>query len=305
MLFDKTMFASQEDAIDFVCSILGSSTEYSIIGQDVSGNIILWNEGARRIYGYEPEEVVGKMNSSILHAPASIEAKLPEQIMADAAANGRWQGEIARRRKNGELFTARVVITRRLDPDGNLLGFLLISKDISEEIRLTQYARSLIEASPDPLVTISAEGKIMDVNEASIKATGVPREKLIGTDFSDYFTEPDKAREGYQQVFAKGWVTDYPLTIRHPNGCLTEVLYNGSVYKDASGRVLGVVAVARDVTAQRRAEAELANQRSEQERIAELERFQRLTVGRELKMIELKKEIEELKRQLQAGKEAV
>jgi len=68
----------------------------------------------------------------------------------------------------------------------------------------SQYARSLIEASLDPLVTISPEEKITDVNEGSIKVTGVAREKLIGTDFSDYFTEPEKAREGYQQVFAKG-----------------------------------------------------------------------------------------------------
>ena len=84
------------------------------------------------------------------------------------------------------------------------------------------YARSLIEASLDPLVTISPEGKITDVNEATVKVTGVSRESLIGTDFSDYFTEPDKAREGYMRVFAKEFVTDYPLTIRHSDGRLTE-----------------------------------------------------------------------------------
>ncbi|MBI4377368.1 MAG: PAS domain-containing protein, partial [Elusimicrobia bacterium] len=87
-----------------------------------------------------------------------------------------------------------------------------------------QYARSLIEASLDPLVTISPEGKITDVNEATIKVTGIPRERLIGTDFSDYFTEPAKAREGYREVFSKGSVTDYPLTIRHKAGRLTDVL---------------------------------------------------------------------------------
>lgn len=60
----------------------------------------------------------------------------------------------------------------------------------------------------DPLVTISAEGKITDVNDASVQATGVPREQLIGTDFSDYFTEPDKAREGYRKVFSESLVRD-------------------------------------------------------------------------------------------------
>src|SRR5579872_5897460 len=115
----------------------------------------------------------------------------------------------------------------------------------------SQYARSLIEASLDPLVTISIEGKITDMNEATANITGLTRKKLTGTDFFDYFTEPQKAREVYQEVFAKGSVADSPLTLRHKNGKLTDVLFNGSVYKDDIGNVLGVVIVARDVTAQK------------------------------------------------------
>ncbi len=125
------------------------------------------------------------------------------------------------------------------------------------ELRIASYARSLIEASLDPLVTISADGKITDVNEASIKVTGIKRENLIGTDFSNYFTEPEKAQEGYRQVFEKGFVSDYPLTIKHKNGKLTDVLYNASVYKDDKGQVIGVFAAARDVTDQKRFEKEL------------------------------------------------
>jgi PAS domain S-box-containing protein len=125
------------------------------------------------------------------------------------------------------------------------------------------YNRSLIEASLDPLVTIGSEGKITDVNEGSIKVTGMSREKLIGTDFSDYFTEPERAREGYQQVFAKGFVTDYPLTIRHKDGRLTDVLYNAAVYKDARGNVLGVFAAARDITGRKQAEEQIKQQSRE------------------------------------------
>ncbi len=120
------------------------------------------------------------------------------------------------------------------------------------------YARSLIEASLDPLVTISPEGKVTDVNNATVEVTGIPREKLIGTDFSDYFTEPGKAREGYQLVFSKGTVKDYPLTIRRKDGNLTDVLYNATVYRDSSGKVAGVFAAARDITAQKKTEEELA-----------------------------------------------
>ena len=418
--FDTTILSNADEALEFIGNILESSTEYSIVAKDLEGTILLWNEGARRIYGYEPEEVIGKANSSILHVPEDVAAGYHTSSLEAALRDGKWEGTIKRMRKDGRRFTARVVITPRKDSVGVPIGFLLISKDISREILLTEeleatqfyarslieasldplvtispegkitdvndasvqatglpreqligtdfsdyftepdnaragyqqvfekgtvsdypltirhvhgkltdvfynasvykdargnvlgvfaaardvtaqkqvseYARSLIEASLDPLVTISPEGKITDVNEGSIKVTGVSREKLIGTDFSDYFTEPEKAREGYQQVFSQGFVTDYPLTIRHRDGRLTHVLYNASVYKDARGNVLGVFAAARDVTAQREAEAQIAEQRArELERLAELERFQKLTTGRELKMIELKKEIVELR----------
>lgn len=116
------------------------------------------------------------------------------------------------------------------------------------------YARSLIEASLDPLVTISTEGKITDMNEATIRITDKTREELIGTNFFEYFTEPAKAREVYEAVFDKGFVADYPLTIRDHK--LTDVLFNGSVYKNEQGRVLGAVVVARDITEQKRIEKE-------------------------------------------------
>ena len=252
-LFDTSILSGPQETVHFISSILESSTEYSIIGKDREGTILLWNEGARRLYGYEPEEVVGKANSSILHVPEDVRAGKPQQIMEAALRDGKWEGTIDRLRKNGDRFTARVVLTPRRDTTGKLDGFLLISKDISDEIQMSQYARSLIEASLDPLVTISPDGKITDVNEATVKVTGVARDKLIGADFSNYFTEPEQAREGYQQVFAKGMVTDYPLTIRHVGGSLADVLYNASVYKDARGNVLGVFAAARDVTAQKQA----------------------------------------------------
>src|SRR5258706_637334 len=303
-LFDGAIMGTTEQTLDFIGNILESSTEYSIIGKDLNGKILLWNEGARRLYGYEPEEVVGKENSSILSVPEDVAAGKHEEIMAAALSDGKWEGTLFRQRKNGTRFTARVVITPRRDGAGKAIGFLLISKDMSAEIHLTEelkatqfYARNLIEASLDPLVTISPEGKITDVNAASVQVTGLEREQLIGTDFSDYFTEPGKAREGYQRVFAEGFVTDYPLTIRHKGSRLTDVLYNASVYKNDRGEVLGVFAAARDVSAQKKAEAEVAEQRSKElERLAELESFQKLTVGRELKMIELKKEIADLRR---------
>jgi len=149
---------------------------------------------------------------------------------------------------------------------GSCRGVVVSHKNITErkkaeEVALaaSQYARSLIEASLDPLVTISAEGKITDVNTATEQVTGAGRDNLIGSDFADYFTDPGKAREGYQRVFSQGFVTDYPLAIRHVSGKVTDVLYNASVYRDGNGNVLGVFAAARDITERKVMEDELKN----------------------------------------------
>ncbi len=104
-------------------------------------------------------------------------------------------------------------------------------RDSEENLRNAyHYTRSLIEASLDPLVTINAEGKITDVNLATEMATGFPRNTLIGTDFSDYFTEPEKARIGFQKTFENGSVIDYPLSIRHTSNKIIDVIYNAFIF---------------------------------------------------------------------------
>jgi PAS domain S-box-containing protein len=127
-----------------------------------------------------------------------------------------------------------------------------------EELRnLNVYNRSLIEASLDPLVTIDHEGKIADVNQATELVTGYSRAELIGTDFSVYFTEPEKALEGYRKVFRDGNIHDYLLEIRNRDGHITPVLYNATVYRDETGAISGVFAAARDITGRRKAEEAL------------------------------------------------
>ena len=157
------------------------------------------------------------------------------------------------------------------------------------------YARSLIETSLDPLVTISIEGKIMDVNRSTELVTGLSREKLIGSNFSNYFTQPEKAEEGYKLVFEKGIVRDYPLSIRNISGQVTDVLYNASIYKNENGEVQGIFAAARDVTELRRVEKELMTAHNELE-LRVKERTNELQKTNEALQSEIKerKEVEKL-----------
>ena len=254
--------SSVHEAIDaertsLLASIVESSDD-AIIGKTMDGTINSWNRAAERMYGYTAEEMIGQ--SMALLSPPEREGEIKEILQRIRDGQRVDHYETLRRRKDGGVVHVSVTVSPIRDASGGLVGASSIARDISErkqtEQRLlatSQYARSLIEASLDPLVTISPEGKITDVNEATIKVTGRPREQLIGTDFSDYFTEPEKARAGYRRVFSQGAVTDYPLTIRHRDGRLTDVLYNASVYRDLSGKVLGVFAAARDVTQQRQA----------------------------------------------------
>lgn len=136
------------------------------------------------------------------------------------------------------------------------LAWDITERKVAEEAlrAASLYNRSLIEASLDPLVTISAYGKITDVNRATERVTGYSRNELIGTDFADYFTDSQKARDGYQRAFTEGAVTDYELEIRHRDGSLTSVMYNASVYHDASGQIVGLFAAARDISRSKQAE---------------------------------------------------
>ncbi len=145
-----------------------------------------------------------------------------------------------------------------------------------------RYSRGLFEASLDPLVTFDRGGVITDVNEATVKATGHSRNELIGTPFKNYFTDSERAQEGVDLVFEKGVVTDYELTMKCNSGEELIVSCNATVFRDGKRGVMSVLAAVRDITERKKAEEELMKKN------LELEKFNKLMVGRELRMIELK-----------------
>ena len=222
------------------------SSEDAILGMNLDGIIDSWNSGAVKMFGYKENEIIGK--SVQLIYPSERTEELPGIIQKLRSGARIEHFETERKRKDESIIDVSLSISPIKNEKGSIVGIAKIIRDISGQKRTSAYARSLIEASLDPLVTISLEGKITDVNDATVKVTGITRDKLIGTDFSNYFTEPDDARDGYELVFKEGFVTDYPLSIRHASGQITDVLYNASVYKDDKGNVLGVFAAARDAT---------------------------------------------------------
>ena len=226
----------------------------------LDGTILSWNHGAELMYGWTREEALGQVSHLLLRS----EFQEPiERITEKVVQNGRWEGEFAQTDRRGKHMKSAGRWALKKDAQGRPSAILKINIDITESKKTEdalkaswQYTRSLIEASLDALVTISPDGKITDVNKATELMTAVPRWELVGSDFSDYFTEPAKAREGYRRVFAAGAVRDYPLTMRNAAGGTAEVLYNATVYRNEAGEVQGVIAAARDISERKKAEDE-------------------------------------------------
>ncbi len=293
---DVTEERKAAEAVRRMASIVENSQD-AIIATSLDDTITSWNPAAERMFGWTGAEAIE--HPGRLLVPQERMAETRRILTAIGAGQPVEPLETVRVRKDGTAFAVSMTVSPINDADGTVIGVSSIVRDLTRQREASELSRSMIEASVDSMVSISPEGRISDANEATVRLTGIPRNQLVGTSFSTYFTDPDRAEQIYQRVFEEESVSDYPLTLRHHGAHVTytEVLYNASIYRDPSGRVLGVFAASRDVTRQVQAQREATRQQAmELERLAELERFQRLTVGRELKMIELKKQIEYLRK---------
>ncbi|MGD1061610.1 MAG: PAS domain S-box protein, partial [Methanomassiliicoccales archaeon] len=184
---------TETDLKTLLASVVESSQD-AVITKTSDGIITFWNDGAERIYGYRTAEVLGKPISILL--PPGVDDEVPSIIERILKGEPTHHYETVRRRNDGKTIHVSMTISPIKRKDGTVVGASTIARDITAEVEerrrtqerlatASQYARSLIKSSLDPLVTISADGKITDVNEATIKVTGVSREQLIGTDFSN------------------------------------------------------------------------------------------------------------------------
>ena len=257
---------TREEMVGFLGSVFDASTEYSMIVIDAVGRILMWNEGARRLYGYDATEIVGQ-DYSLLHTEQDVHAGLPKQMMDGALRHGKWEGTVERRRKGGSQFTARVVQTLRLDARGKPSGFLLISSDITDEVRLTQrldrlrYAESLLESAPDAMVIVNSDGEIQLANAAMERMFGYPRDELLGRAVELLIPERFETQHpAHRDSFFGGAQTrpmgvDLELAGLRKDGVEFPVEISLSPLETEDG--LLATAAIRDVTERKRFEAEL------------------------------------------------
>ena len=269
---------------------LNRSQEIAHLGSwelDLVKNKLSWSDEVYRIFGLKPQEF-GATYEAFLQAVYPDDREAVDAAYSGSLREGRDTYEIEHRvvrKSTGEIRIVYEKSEHIRDGTGKIIRSIGMVQDITERKQMQSkleeysrnleklveertkklelsslYARNLIEASLDPLVTISVEGKITDVNKATELVTGCLREQMIGSDFADYFTQPEKARQGYEEVFTKGFVKDYPLAIRHKSGRITDVLYNATVYRNEAGKISGIFAAARDVTEHRKAEEILRKQ---------------------------------------------
>ncbi|MFZ2309793.1 MAG: PAS domain S-box protein [Rhodoferax sp.] len=274
-------------------SAIFNSANFSSIATDAKGVIQIFNVGAERMLGYTAAEVMNQIT------PADISDSL--EVIARAQALSQEIGtsimpgfealvfkasrgiediyELTYIRKDGSRFPAVVSVTALRDAQDTIIGYLLIGTDntarkqieadqkkLDQRLRDQQfYTRSLIESNIDALITTDPSGIITDVNKQMEALTGCTRDELIGAPFKNYFTDPQRAEDAIKRVLSEKKITDYELTALSRDSEETVVSYNATTFYDRDRVLQGVVAVARDVTEQKRLDQVLLEQNVELE----------------------------------------
>lgn len=215
----------------------------AIIDKTLKGTILSWNPAAEKIFGYAAEEIIGQ--SIDLLEPADRDGEVRAILAKIKSGKPVEHYETIRLCKDKKLIWVSLSQSPIRDLAGVVIGASTIARDMTEAKKAFEAARAMIDATQDSLATVSSDGLILDANMATATLTGLPREQLIGTPFSDCFTDPEKADYVFKQVFAQGRVDEYALTIRHQDGTLTDVIYGASAYRGTGGETRGVFAAAR------------------------------------------------------------
>ncbi|MEQ1592530.1 MAG: PAS domain S-box protein [Thiobacillaceae bacterium] len=247
----------------------------AVIATDAEGLVTLLNPLAQKLTGWTQAQAIGHRVEEIFHI-INQETRQPSAIpVMKTLAHGTTQGManhtvlIARDGSECAIADSCAPIRER---GGQVIGAILVFRDVTGEYAAQKalrdqqfYTRSLIESNIDALMTTDPSGVITDVNQQMVTLTGCTRDELIGTPFKQYFTDPERAEAGINQVLSEKKVTDYELTARHRHDGVTVVSYNAATFYNADGELQGVFAAARDVTERKRLDQVLHDKNSELE----------------------------------------
>jgi diguanylate cyclase (GGDEF)-like protein/PAS domain S-box-containing protein len=262
-----------------------NSAAFAMMATDDKGVIQIFNQGAQRLLGYAPDDVVNRLTPADLSSleelrlrAADLQSELGIAIEPgfDAMVYKARRGiedifELVYQCRDGSALPVVVSVTALRDAQDAIIGYLLICADNTlrreieaERARFAQrlsdlqfYTRSLLESSIDALVAINPQGIITDVNRQMALLTACTRDELIGAPFKQFFTDPHRAEIGIKLALKEHKITDFELTVRAIDGRETVVSYNATTYFDRNRRLQGVFVAARDITEHKRAEQQL------------------------------------------------
>jgi PAS domain S-box-containing protein len=263
---------------------------------DLEGKILQVNEAVSQLLGFRQDEVVEQSLSRFISAEETREftAALREVVEHGVTRNAVLNPRAA----TGEVIPTSLNASALRDADGKVIGAIGVLRDMRELDKARAYAQSLIENAPDPVFVSDLEGKILQVNEAVSQLLGFRQDEVVEQSLSR-FISPEETREftaALREVVERGVTRNARLNPRTATGEVIPTSLNASALRDADGKVIGAIGVLRDMRAYEKVVRDLEESKAElQEKILDLEKFEEVVVGRELKMIALEKELEALR----------
>jgi PAS domain S-box-containing protein len=266
---------------------------------DLEGKIIEANDAVSELLGFRRDEVLEQSLSRFISEEETREftAALREVVERGVTRNARLNPRAA----TGELIPTTLNASALTDSEGNVIGAIGVLRDMRELDKALSYSQSLIENAPDPVFVSDLEGKILLANDAVSELLGFRRDEVVEQSLSRFISE-EESREftaALREVVARGVTRNARLNPRSATGEVIPTTLNASALRDPEGNVIGAIGILRDMRAYEQVVRDLEQSKIElQEKILDLEKFEEVVVGRELKMIALEKELEGLKQEL-------
>ncbi len=266
---------------------------------DLEGKITLANDAVSQLLGFRTDEVLEQSLSRFISPEETREftAALREVVEKGVTRDARLNPRSA----SGEIIPTTLNASALRDPDGKVSGAIGILRDMRELDKARAYAMSLIENAPDPVFVSDLEGKILQANDAVSQLLGFRTDEVVEQSVSR-FISPEEAREftaALREVVEKGVTRNARLNPRSASGEIIPTTLNASALRDPDGKVIGAIGILRDMRAYERVVRDLEESKAElQDKILDLEKFEEVVVGRELKMIALEKELERVQKEL-------